>query len=286
MKKLVIGCGYLGSRVASAWLSAGHEVWVATRSSERAKKFGADGFRTLVLDVALPETLEMLPDVDTLLFAVGYDRSAGVDQRRVYVDGLVHVLDRLPDVRDRLIYISSTGVYAQGDDGWVNEQSACEPIREGGRCCWAAEERLRRHRWGDRSVILRLAGIYGPGRVPYLDRLRRNEPLPVETSGYLNLIHVDDAVRVVLAAERGPVPELFVVSDGHPVKRDEYYREVGRRLGIEPRFVSPEPGSAQAARAAASKRIDSRHLRQTLPVEIRFPDYRAGLAAILGDASA
>jgi nucleoside-diphosphate-sugar epimerase len=219
--------------------------------------------------------------VDTLLFAVGYDRAAGIDQWLVYVEGLVNVLGAIPAVRDRVIYISSTGVYAQGDDAWVDEQSPCAPCREGGRCCLAAEQRLQAHRWGDRAVILRLAGIYGPGRVPYLDRLRQGEPLPVVTDGYLNLIHVDDAMRVVLAAEHGPVPELFVVSDGNPVLRGDYYRAVGNRLGIEPQFTLPVADSPQAARAAASKRIRNDHLRRTLEVEFQYGDYRAGLTAIL-----
>ena len=92
-------------------------------------------------------------------------------------------------------------------------------------------------------------------RIPYLDRLRSGLPLPVDASGYLNLIHVDDAVRAIVASEQAPVPDLFVVADGAPVRRADYYQEVARRLGCVPTFTAPDPDSPQAQRALASKRI-------------------------------
>ena len=282
-RKLIVGCGYLGQRVAAAWHAEGSQVWVTTRSSQRAAELQALGYQSLVLDVSQPDTLENLPAVETLLFAVGYDRAAGIAQSTVYVEGFRNVLTRLPSLADRAIYVSSTGVYSQGHDEWVDEQSPCAPQREGGRCCLAAEAVLRESRWGPQAVILRLAGIYGPGRIPFVRQLRAGEPLPVEESGYLNLIHVDDAVQVVLAAEQARLPNLFVVSDGHPVRRGEYYRQVARQLNVTPRFAPPPADSAQASRASSSKRIRNARVCAELGIRWQYPDYKHGLAAILAN---
>lgn len=101
--------------------------------------------------------------------------------------------------------------------------------------------------------------------------------------GYLNLIHVDDAVRVVLAAETQLMPpELLLVSDGAPVLRGEFYRELARRShSPPPQFTAPNAGSPTAARASTDKRIDNSRLRELLQLQFRFPSYVEGLASIL-----
>ncbi|QDU96474.1 SDR family oxidoreductase [Lignipirellula cremea] len=286
MPKLVIGCGYLGERAAQRWSDEGHLVYAMTRSAERAKVFEARGWKALVADVAEPDTLQVLadlPPLDTVLFAVGYDRSAGRDIAEVYVDGLANVLKAFsgPQAVSRFLYISSTGVYRQSQGEAVNELSPCEPTREGGKACLAAENLLARHPLGARSVILRLAGIYGPGRVPRRAEILAGEPLPAPSNGHLNLIHVDDAVSVVLQAEaHAPLPRLYVVSDGAPVLRREYYAEVARAYGAAPpTFCEPEPDSPAAQRAAGDKRIDASLMRKELPIEWQYPSYREGLAA-------
>src|SRR5690606_16214094 len=108
-----------------------------------------------------------------------------------------------------------------------------------------------------RSAVLRLAGIYGPGRVPYLDKLRANEPIAAPSEGWLNLIHVDDAARIIVAVDRwlaeresSDGPHVFCVSDGSPVARGEYYAEAARLIGAPPpRFTTPPSDSPAAARA-------------------------------------
>jgi nucleoside-diphosphate-sugar epimerase len=152
---------------------------------------------------------------------------------------------------------------------------------------------LAGHSLGRHSAILRLAGIYGPGRVPHLEKLRAGEPLPVPSDGWLNLIHVDDAARIVVAADawlaaRDAVegPHVFCASDGAPVRREDYYREAARLLGApSPRFTAPPPDSPAAERAAANRRIRNEKMRHALGVAFDFPSYREGLAAILGSTS-
>ncbi len=283
MKKLILGCGYLGRRVAQAWLEVGHEVLALTRSAKRADAFAACGISPIVGDVTSSLDLTDCDDLDTVLFAVGFDRTAGKAIRDVYVDGLRRTLDQLPSLPRRFIYISSTGVFAQNDGQWVNEQSACEPVREGGKACLAAEELLQQHAIGERTIILRLAGIYGPDRLPKLREVVAGRPITASANGYLNLIHVDDAVRVVLAAETQlSPPEMLLVSDGTPVLRGDFYRELARATNSpEPRFEEPFTDSSTAFRASTDKRIDSELLRERLRFTYRYPSYVEGLAEIV-----
>jgi nucleoside-diphosphate-sugar epimerase len=281
MTKLIFGCGYLGERVARRWRDAGNDVAVVTRSESRAESFRQLGYKPIVADVTRPETLSQLPIADCVLFAVGFDRASKNSIQQVFSDGMSNVLAALPAKTGRLIYISTTGVYGPADGGWVDEVTAPDPQREGGRASLAAEELLAAHPLGQRSVILRLAGIYGPGRVPFIRELRADEPIPAHTSGWLNLIHVDDAAAVVVAASELPLGErsVYCVSDGVPVERGEFYSEVARQIGVPPpRFVGPDPNSPRAARAEANRRISNARMLADLRVTLAFPDYRAGLA--------
>jgi nucleoside-diphosphate-sugar epimerase len=237
----------------------------------------------IVADVVRPQTLVELPAADTVLYAVGYDRAAGESIRQVYVDGLANVLAALPPQTGRFVYISSTGVYGQTGGQLVDETSECRPVREGGRACLEAERRLSAHPLSARAVVLRLAGLYGPGRIPSRQQLMAGQPLAVPADSCLNLIHVDDAVSVVLAAERrAPLPRLYVVSDGQPVERRNYYEELARLLGAPaPRFVAAPPGSEALARSATDKQIDNARMRGELAVELAYPSYRQGLASIV-----
>src|SRR5437868_11331885 len=111
MKKLIVGCGYLGSRVARKWREAGHEVTVVTRSAERAAQFQNQGYDAIVADVTEPATLSQLPEAETVLFAIGFDRTSGASIDHVYAGGLRNLLAALPSKTGRLIYVSTTGVY-------------------------------------------------------------------------------------------------------------------------------------------------------------------------------
>lgn len=281
--RLVFGCGYLGRRVARRWRDAGDSVFAVTRSSDRAAEFAREGFQPLIADVTRPESIASLPAADTLLYAVGYDRSAEPSIREVYANGLARVLAAAPARLRRVVYISTTGVYGDAAGQWVDEATPPDPARDGGEASLAAEKVLLEGPLAERGVVLRLAGIYGPDRLPYAEKLRAGEPIAAPQCGWLNLIHVDDAATTVLAAaESLDPPRVVCVSDGAPPQRGDYYAEAARLLGAAPpQFVDPEPGSPRAARAASDKRVSNRLLIQRLGVQLAYPDYRAGLAAIL-----
>jgi nucleoside-diphosphate-sugar epimerase len=270
MRKLIVGCGYLGRPVARRWLAEGHQVWAVTRSPEQAAELRDAGIEPVLADVTRPETLADLPEVQNVLYAVGYDRAAGLSRWEVYVGGLESFLARVSPRIERLVYISSTGVYGQTDGSWLDESSPCRPQREAGRAFLAAEQRLAAHALAGRSVVLRMAGLYGPGRV-----IRRS----IAAEGFLNLIHVDDMAEVVLAAEKCPAPGLYLASDGHPPARAEYYDYLATLL------PSPDASGPPPDRARANKRISNRRLLAELGVKLRYPSYREGLPAALQDVS-
>ncbi len=280
---LIFGCGYLGRRVANACTSVGRKVFAVTRSENTAESFRKQGLQPIVADITNPDSLSDLPKTDCILFAVGFDRTVGIPIEDVYVEGLKNVLGRLPrfkEAHQRFIYISSTGVYGQTNGDWVDEDSPCQPVRVGGKACLAAEELLQSSEFGNASVILRLAGIYGPGRVPRQKDVVDAGEITAATTGYLNLIHVEDAASIVLAAEaKATPPALYVVSDGSPVLRSEYYRELGNQLGVPDLKINDvDPDSPAGQRARASKRIRSDLIRDELGLSLNYGNYKVGLA--------
>lgn len=286
MRKLVIGCGYLGSRVARKWRESGSqngdEIFALTRSSERAEAFRADGFRPIVGDVTKPETLKSLPEVETVLYAVGFDRSAGLSQREIYVEGLRNVLDQLGDRVSRFLYISSTSVYGQQRGEWIDETSPAEPTSDRGKICRDAEKLVESL---GSATIFRLAGIYGPGRLlRRVEDLKAGKPISGDPDGWLNLIHVDDAVQTVLAGEQPSQAErLFLVSDDQPVRRRDYYARLAELAGVEmpPFDRSTEPRHAQGQ----GKRCSNRVIKEQLGVKLQFPTIFEGLPAVLATNS-
>jgi nucleoside-diphosphate-sugar epimerase len=282
MAKLVFGCGYLGGRVARRWVKRGECVYAVTRSERRAEELLTLGIQPIVFDITSPSERIEFPTVSTVLFSVGYDRSSGESIRDVYVGGLRRALSALDSNVSKFIYISSTGVYGQIDGDWVDESSPCQPTREGGKACLEAENILGEFKIANRSVILRLAGIYGPERLPRLQDLKADRPLACPAEGWLNLVHVDDAVEAVLEVERlVQPPAVYLVADGHPVSRREFYREVARTLQLpEPQFTDPPADAHASQRASADKRISNRRLVADLQVKLRYPSYREGVRAI------
>lgn len=314
--KLLFGHGYLGSRITRLWRDAGQQVRIATRGFGGAKRlhrtFG--DYFPLIANVCDRGTLKQLSQAETVVYSVGYDRNPSNISKPdakvpsihdVYAGGVKNVLDALGESCAKtgaepplFIYISSTGVYGDAGGDWVDEQTECRPTREGGKASLAAEQVLAAHPLGAKSVVLRLAGIYGPDRIPRREPLMRGEPIDAPADGYLNLIHVDDAARTVLAVEKKfadyhssdnqlSLPQTYCVSDGNPGLRREYYTELARLLNApEPTFSAPCPTSPAAQRAASDKRISNAKLLREIGVELAYPSFREGLAAIVkGDSS-
>jgi nucleoside-diphosphate-sugar epimerase len=288
MANLIFGCGYLGQRIGKLWHKAGQRVFAVTRSVERARQLAAEGIEPLVGDIAGESQLPLPQGIRTVLFAVGYDRAGPRSICDVYVRGVTNAIHSVTDSVEKFIYVSTTGVYGKVIGEEVDEDSSCQPRREGGRASLAAENVLRSSRFSDRAIILRLAGLYGPGRIPRAANLIAGEPIDAPASGWLNLIHVEDAAKIVLLAEeQAKPPRIYVVSDGQPVQRFQYYAELAHLLRAPaPHFVEPPADSPAALRAAGDKRINPRRMFAELAPLIAYPSYREGLAAIVASTTA
>ncbi|MEX0669427.1 MAG: NAD-dependent epimerase/dehydratase family protein [Pirellulales bacterium] len=285
--RLVVGCGYLGERVAQRWVSAGSRVIGVTRRATRAAELHAVGIEPAIIDVTAAEpgwrdAFAALGRPATVFWSVGFDRAAGATHRDVHVEGLKKLLEALAATGSvspptRIIFSSSTGVWGDEGGGVVDEATSPNPSRDAGRVLVEAEALLAAHPLGP-GTTLRFAGLYGPDRLPRLDDLRAGRPLAADPDSWLNLIHVDDAAAVVCAVADAASPRpLYVVSDGRPVRRREWY---GRLAALTD---SPEPRwdpSAPRTRGA-DKRVDPSRLFDDLAPTLSHPDSLAALAELV-----
>ncbi|MAT11418.1 MAG: SDR family oxidoreductase [Pirellulales bacterium] len=281
--RLIIGCGYLGLRVAKQWITEGHRVFALTRTEKNAATLAQAGIQPILGDVMSPETLPMLPVVEQVLYAVGFDRQSGHSIEEVYVRGLKNIVANLPKTINQFLYISSTGVYGQADGSWLTEQSETNPTRPGGKACLKAEQFLLEVSLPKQTTVLRLAGIYGPNRVPRLDQIKSGKPLAIPQDGWLNLIHVEDAVTIInIMVQQTPKKACYLVSDGCPVLRKDYLGEIAGILGAPPvTFTAVDPHSAVGQRARNTKRISNEQLESEFDIAWKYPTFREGLQGIL-----
>lgn len=279
---LIIGFGYLGREIARRWQATGLRVTATTRDSTNFAAMTAAGVEPILFDVMTSDA-STLPAVDRVVYCVGFDRRSPYAMRTVYETGVERVLRGIPKPR-RIVYISSTGVYGDANGEWIDETAPTHPEDEGGEACLAAEGacmRVALERGLD-VVRLRLAGLYGPGRMLHPHELHEGAVLPGDPEAWLNLIHVSDAAAAVEAAfQQAKTGEVFLVSDGHPVRRRDFYAHLAERMGAPvPRF---DP--ALARRHRGSRRISNRRMLTELGVTLKFADYRAGLEDALAQVA-
>lgn len=272
MDKLIIGCGYLGRRVAARWLAEGHTVHALTRGR-------AEELRTLGVCPVVGDVLQAmdLPRAETVLYAAAPDRRGEQGPADVWLTGLGRVLAvvRAWPNPPHFLFVSSTSVYGQTDGEEVDERAATEPLDESGRVLLAAEKMLLQEARPP-AVILRFAGMYGPGRLlRRSESLRAAEPLAVDPDGWLNLIHVEDGASAIIAAEALAEPgTVYNVADDRPVRRREFYGLLARLLGVpEPRFAPP------TETRGPHRRIVNRRMRSELRVTLQYPTFEEGLPA-------
>ena len=278
---LVVGAGYLGRELIRQ-CPGGQTVAATTRSATKLPRLAAAGATAVRFDWNDSRTYRNLPAAHHVIVAVSHDPGGGVDRMANMVGGFSRLLRHFeqtsgPEVA--LTYVSTTGVYHQGGGAWVDENSRARPRRDGGRAHLAAESRLRAV-LGERPwTILRLAGIYGPGRLPRLDAVRRGEPIASDPDGFLNLIHVADAAAAALACAGGPPKRLYVAADNEPVRRSQFYATIATMIGAPPP-VWTDPGQVQS-RSDSNKRVWNRAVRRDLLPKMQFPTFREGLGSLL-----
>jgi nucleoside-diphosphate-sugar epimerase len=278
---LVFGCGYLGFRVACRAAQEGIEIWGTTRDSAKGETLRAHGIRPVLADWTDRRTLRDLPPVDRVLVSVSFDSRGRANREEGQVGGLRNLLDAISP-ETAVCYISTTGVYHQSDGSWVDETSPTKPTRDGARVHLRGESLLHRLRPESPWTILRLAGIYGPGRVPRMDEIRTGRAIGAAADSFLNLIHVDDAVTAVAACWTRATRRLYAICDDQPVRRRDYYRFIAQLCRApEPRYGLLENETSARTRSDSNKRVWNRQMKRDLVPRLRYPTYREGLTAVL-----
>ncbi len=287
MRILIIGCGYVGLAAGAKLARLGHEVSGLRRSTAGHAELAAAGMTPLTADITRPETLAGLPgNWDSVVNTAAASGGSAEDYRRLYLEGARNLAAWLTNARlGKYIYTSSTGVYGQNDGSWVDETGATEPTSPTARILVETEQTLldvARHK-DFPAVILRIAGIYGPGRGYYL-RQMLNEEARIEGTGerFINMVHRDDVAGAIVAAlERATPGTICNVCDDEPVTQLELYTWLARYLGRDlPPHVAETPEILRR-RAVTNKRISNRKLRTELACALEYPTFREGYAAEL-----
>jgi nucleoside-diphosphate-sugar epimerase len=279
---LIVGCGFVGTELVRQNLATSQSsefanpIYALTRSAARASELRVAGVLPIIGHWHNLSNLDGLPPVDTILVAVPHREDSGFGVES-HVAGLKNLVQRSPTFR-KLIYLSTTGVYGDAEDE-VDELTPTQATRIGPQIAVAAERWLAAHFQAPQLAIIRLAGIYGPGRIPLAEKIRSGETLQVPQKGWLNLIHVTDiAAMLMRVVQRDMAESLYVFSDGQPVPRVEFYRTLSKLCGVdEPKFAVPDPNASRSQRAG-TKRVNSQRLIAELNLRLQFPSYQEGLA--------
>jgi nucleoside-diphosphate-sugar epimerase len=288
---LIVGCGYVGRRLAQRLVERGVTVYATTRSHDNAPALAELGVRPLIVSVTQRVTLAALrpaaeADQLDLFYLVPPGRPHGSPSpRQVLIQGADHVLRAVHSPRlHRAVFTSSTVVYEHDNDQRVDADTPTHPSDERGAMLLDAERHWLNH--GSSFHVVRLAGLYGPHRVIGLTALREHAPLVGNPQARLNLIHGDDAADLLMAIASAPHPgRVELGCDDHPPTRLEYYQHLARCIGEPPPEVLDDESAVQKLglsldrlRRSCSKICDSTPTRRRTGWSPRFADYRQGLA--------
>ncbi len=282
-KILIIGYGDIGSRVA-ALLASRYRVYALTRGVGGAVRARAQGVTPLRGDLDQAASLARITGLaDAVLHFAPPQRDGRRDQR---TRKLVAALGKGKSLPQRLIYISTTGVYGDCAGGAVEETSTTRPATD--RAIRRADAEAVLRRWGRHAgvsvSILRVPGIYAADRLP-VERLEKRVPaLRAEDDGYTNHIHADDLAHIVVAALlRGRPGRVYNAADDTPLKMADYFNLVADHLGLErpPRIsraaAQTEISPGMLSYMAESRRISNRRMKTELGVRLRYPGVKEGM---------
>ncbi len=280
--EVIIGCGYTGERLARR---LGGQPLAFTGSDASMRRLRAAGVEARVWDLDRP-ALSTVDVTGAIVCYLAPPPETGEGDPR-----LARCLEALRGRPRKFVYVSTTGVYGDAGGGTVTEDTPPAPTTPRGARRLAAEKAVRD--WcearGAPWVILRVPGIYGPGRLP-LERIRRGDPSIAEgEAGPGNRIHVDDLVSVLRAAGESllAVNRVYNVGDGDHASSTRYFRTVAQLAGLAPPPELPREqvreciSPAMWSFLADSRRVDTTRMREELRVALRYPDLESGVRASL-----
>ena len=285
MHVLIIGCGYVGMPLGAELVKQGHEVFGLRRGLGAEAEFKSAGIKPLTADITKAEQLAQLPATyEWVVNCVSASGGAVAEYREVYLQGMRNLIEWLgAGPLKKFVYTSSTSVYGQNDGSLVKETSPAEPAAETARILVETEqvpiEAARQRNFT--AVILRLAGIYGPGRGYWFKQYLRGEAR-IEGTGerILNMIHRDDVVGAIIAAlknSRGG--EVCNAVDDEPVSQLNFFQWLSSQLGKELPPSVPEDPDATRKRGVTNKKVSNRRLKMELGYQFKYPTFREGYTA-------
>jgi len=276
---LIAGCGYVGSRLAHILDGQEREYFALTLSGKAPKPLQAEVIPCDLSDPdALTELAQNIPKPSVIVHCASSNRGDADAYRTIYLSGVENILSAFPD--SQLYFTSSTSVYGQTDGSMVSEDSPAEPERETSQILRETEDIVL----ASGGTVLRLSGIYGPGRCIYLQRLLDNSAT-IEAgtvSRYLNQIHRDDAAAAIAHLMQQSKDEvsgqIYNVTDDHSPTQRECYENLAKFLD---RPVPPETTSTEKTKRARTHR---RILNAKLTASGWRPTYPTLLDAMKNDA--
>lgn len=276
MPRVVIsGCGFLGEAAADLFFALGWEVLGLTATPASATRLVKKPYPVRAQDVSREFSFESpWAGVDALVHCAATGGGDAAAYRSVYQEGLLNTLSAVKP--RRALFTSSTSVYAQTDGSWVDETSPADPPRETGRILRETEEIAL----ASGGYVLRLSGLYGPGRSHLLQKFLAGEARR-ENAGdrWINQIHRDDAARAIVHLfQQRTEPGVYNVSDDTPRQRSDLLIQLSQNLGLP----LPPLGEADPTRkrGLTSKRVSNARLRSTgwMP---HYPDFLSALPTLL-----
>lgn len=294
---LILGCGYCGQALAAEAARRGWEVWAQSRNAGKLADLESVPPERRIVGL-LEESgwqEQVGGDFEAVVNLVSSAGGGLEGYRRSYVEGNRSVVGWLRGRKvGRYLFTSATSVYPQTDGRWVAEDDVpveAEALSANGAVLREAERLVLGAEGPDFRGVLRLGGIYGPGRHLYLDRLLRGEGvLPGDGEGWLNLIHRDDIVRAILTvledSAMDPGGGIWNVVDNHPSKKRAIADWLSERVGSGPVRFDPTVGRSASGRRrvgkhAPNRRVSNRKFREWSGWQPQFGDFRAGYASIL-----
>lgn len=267
-----IGCGDLGTDIGTTLSAEGWQV-----IGVRRRPVADSPFPQVALDVlAEPERLKDLPAPDHVVYTVTPSQRIEAAYRAAYVEGVRHVLAALPPDLRRFMLVSSTGVYHQTHGEWVDETSPANPEGFSGRALLEGETLVQHS--GLPATIVRLSGLYGPGRWRLIDRARQQMPAVKTPPTWTNRIHREDAVGFIAHLLRQshagePLQDLYLGTDDVPATEWDVMCAIHEMLGLPP--PTEKPGSDDQ-----NKRLRNTRMKET-GYALRYPGYREGYADMI-----
>ena len=264
---LIAGCGYVGQATADLFHAAGWDVKGWTASEKSAAALSAKPYPICQVDISNRDQVAERPETFDAVVHCASSRGGGVESYlQIYLNGARNLLDRF----EKMLFTSSTSVYAQRDGSWVTEESETKPVRETGRVLLETEKVVL-----DRGgTVVRLAGIYGPGRSALLSKfLAGTATIDPEKDRFVNQVHRDDiASAIFLLLTQGT--QIYNVVDDQPMLHSDCYRWLAQRLNrpLPPIGKSTE----QRKRGDSNKRVSNAKLRHLGWVP-RYPTFAEGM---------